>query len=446
MKLQKYISKLLDVLIALVLLLFFASFGFRDGRTSGWYQQFLPNLNGSSITDITFVDSLNGYAVTNVANGNSYILKTTNGGDNWIIKLTNNQMFARIEFINSNIGYTNAFTTLYKTTNAGENWNAINLPDIIGDDMFVLNEDTIWLAMRESLTGGVHFTSNGGLSWTRQFSGGTDNPNKIYMFNARIGFIKNNNNSSSLKKTTNGGVNWFSIYNEGFFDMYFTDSLNGWRAGSYVKMTTNGGFNWTQQQLPQGVNGQTIVGGVNSLSKFSKDTLWGSYATVLFPNQQYRGILFRTTNGGINWFYQIPDTTINIPAYSFTNFINNKTGWAYNIITSGIHTTTGGDTSFLSSVHQISNDVPKDYLLFQNYPNPFNAKSNIKYQISKISDIQIKIFDIQGKEISILVNKKQTPGTYEYNFDASNLSSGIYYYTLFVDGNKIDTKKAVLLK
>ena len=72
--------------------------------------------------------------------------------------------------------------------------------------MYVLNNDTIWLVDNDSFVGGVFLTTNGGLSWTQQFSGGTENPNKIYMFNARIGFIKNMNNSSSLKKTTNGGI------------------------------------------------------------------------------------------------------------------------------------------------------------------------------------------------------------------------------------------------
>ena len=78
MKFQKYISKVLDILIAFVLLLFFASFGFRDGRTSGWYQQYLPNLNGQSISDIFFLDSLIGWAVTQSASSNRHSIYTKN--------------------------------------------------------------------------------------------------------------------------------------------------------------------------------------------------------------------------------------------------------------------------------------------------------------------------------------------------------------------------------
>jgi hypothetical protein len=95
--------------------------------------------------------------------------------------------------------------------------------------------------------------------------------------------------------------------------------------------------------------------------------------------------------------------------------------------------------------------MPEKFILFQNYPNPFNPTTNIKYQITDNKFITIKIYDILGKEVSTLVNTKQQPGTYEVSFDArhggsSSLSTGIYFYSLYVDGNRIDTKRFVLLK
>jgi hypothetical protein len=92
-----------------------------------------------------------------------------------------------------------------------------------------------------------------------------------------------------------------------------------------------------------------------------------------------------------------------------------------------------------------NNSTVVNYSLYQNYPNPFNAKSNIKYQISKISDVQIKIFDILGREIATLVNEKLQPGSYEVTFDGSNLASGVYFYKLSA-GNFTETKKLTLLK
>lgn len=440
-------EKLTTYLFYFSVFLFFIAFNFQDSRTSGWYQQFLPNLGGKQITDITFLDSLTGYAVATQTSDSSYILKTTNGGDNWQIIYRQQYYMTRIQFLNFNIGYA-CGSYLYKSTNGGFNWNIVNTSGIAAENMHVLNQDTIWIIDHESLVGGVFRTTNGGVSWTQQFSGGTENPNKIYMYNARIGFICNTSGGSpNIKKTTNGGDNWFILNtNERFLDIAFIDSLTGYRAWDSVKKTTNGGLSWTGQSIPVPFGSD---GSIRKLSVINRDTIWGSYPSIYYPNSQTRGMLYRTTNSGNSWYYQIPDTSFRIGRYRFIQFINKYTGWAYS---GAIHTTTGGDTTFLSSVHQISSVVPKEYKLFQNYPNPFNPVSSIKYQVSKTefgiqkSEVRIAVYDIAGKEIVTLVNKKQTPGEYEVKFEGGNLSSGIYFYSLFVDGVRIDTKKAVLIK
>ena len=93
-----------------------------------------------------------------------------------------------------------------------------------------------------------------------------------------------------------------------------------------------------------------------------------------------------------------------------------------------------------------NSEVPEEFKLEQNYPNPFNGKSNIKYKISKTSYIKLNIFDNNGKEIETLVDKQQNAGSYEIKFDGSNFASGIYFYSLFIDGVRVDTKKSILLK
>jgi len=89
--------------------------------------------------------------------------------------------------------------------------------------------------------------------------------------------------------------------------------------------------------------------------------------------------------------------------------------------------------------------VPKAFLLEQNYPNPFNPSTTISYNVSKSSNVVLKVFDITGQEIAILVNQEQVPGVYKVNWDAGKLASGTYFYHLDVDG-EVSTKKAVLLK
>ncbi len=106
----------------------------------------------------------------------------------------------------------------------------------------------------------------------------------------------------------------------------------------------------------------------------------------------------------------------------------------------------GGQGIIIIGVQQISNNLPDEFKLEQNYPNPFNPKSNIKYQIAKSSLVTLKVFDILGREVSELVNQKQEAGSYNITFDASGLASGIYFYSLYADGAKIDSKKMVLIK
>ena len=86
-----------------------------------------------------------------------------------------------------------------------------------------------------------------------------------------------------------------------------------------------------------------------------------------------------------------------------------------------------------------------NYILYQNYPNPFNPTTTIKYSIPNSDYVTLKIYNVLGKEITTLVNNNQSAGNYEINFDASNLTSGIYIYQLNA-GNNIQIKRMVLLK
>jgi len=89
--------------------------------------------------------------------------------------------------------------------------------------------------------------------------------------------------------------------------------------------------------------------------------------------------------------------------------------------------------------------LPANIKLFQNYPNPFNPSTIISYSIPKSENVQIKVYDLLGKEIQMLINRYQTVGTYELIFDGSLLPSGIYFCKI-ICGNFSDTKKMILLK
>ena len=86
-----------------------------------------------------------------------------------------------------------------------------------------------------------------------------------------------------------------------------------------------------------------------------------------------------------------------------------------------------------------------DYQLLQNYPNPFNPSSKISYSIAERGRVLLKVYDILGREITTLVNEEKPAGRYEVEFNANDLSSGIYFYRLQA-GKFISTKKMILLK
>ena len=105
-----------------------------------------------------------------------------------------------------------------------------------------------------------------------------------------------------------------------------------------------------------------------------------------------------------------------------------------------------------TGINDDENLIADEFMLYQNYPNPFNPVTTIKYTIPALGvgnenfrSVQITIFDILGREIKNLVNEQKPAGTYEVQFDASQLSSGVYFYQL-KHGDFLNTKKMVLLK
>jgi hypothetical protein len=89
--------------------------------------------------------------------------------------------------------------------------------------------------------------------------------------------------------------------------------------------------------------------------------------------------------------------------------------------------------------------VLNGYKLAQNYPNPFNPATTISYTIPKSGLVSLKVFDIAGKEVATLVNEVKNAGSYNFKFNAANLSSGVYFYRLQA-GEFVETKKMFLLK
>jgi endo-1,4-beta-xylanase len=96
-------------------------------------------------------------------------------------------------------------------------------------------------------------------------------------------------------------------------------------------------------------------------------------------------------------------------------------------------------------VEETASTLPSSYELGQNFPNPFNPATTIRYNISKASKVELRVFDLLGREVQNLVNTAQPPGQYSVTFNALDLASGVYFYRLTA-GTFTETKKLMLLK
>ncbi len=132
--------------------------------------------------------------------------------------------------------------------------------------------------------------------------------------------------------------------------------------------------------------------------------------------------------------------------YSYTDFSISGGKYSYRLKKIDM------DGSFeYSNIIEIDVGLPGKFELMQNYPNPFNPTTTIEYTIPNVGSVEalsatsLRIYNVLGEEVAVLVNKKQSPGNYAVKFDASDLPSGVYFYTLKC-GSRSLTRKMLLMK
>jgi len=223
--------------------------------------------------------------------------------------------------------------------------------------------------------------------------------------------------------------------------------------------STDGGNTWS---TPLRVNDDP-AGKEQFFTWMTVDRVTGYIYIVFYDRRNYTDnqtdvYLARSTNGGTTWINERISSSPFLPTYStffgdYTNITahNGKVRPIWARLVGGAISVWTAIIDFPVGIEKINTEIPETFKLYQNYPNPFNPTTKFRFDIpstgnGKVINVQIKVYDILGKEAAIIVNNELSPGTYEYEWDASNLSSGVYFYTLRADGGFEATNKLVLSK
>jgi hypothetical protein len=243
----------------------------------------------------------------------------------------------------------------------------------------------------------------------------------------------------------------------------------GWNLGDYTQFTG---------EVMQ-YRGATEIVTFDSLSWLlinsgnpTPDPIVLTIAQYLSDPEAYEGSLVEFTSvtlvggnwpfPGTNALLQISDglDTLDISLDRHTDISNNpEPSWPRDIIGVGVQNTENippndgyrllprfySDFVLPTDVVPVANLVPVDFVMHQNFPNPFNPSTTIYYSIPELSNVVLKVYDVLGNEVSILVNEQKSAGNYKVEFDATELPSGIYFYKLQA-GSFVETKKMVFMK
>ena len=328
-------------------------------------------------------------------------------------------------------GVTSTNTSIYQTSNGGTTWTVANTHAGFGDDMFMTDANTAYF-IGDPAGGNWDLlkSTNAGLNWGTWATLPTTNTagtynNAYWQQGTQVWFPSVG--QSQMLYSSNMGTNWATqtLTLSEITATCFNSPTLGMAAGSTTSpgllKTTDAGTTWTALTSPYTVSISGIAGAQNS---------W-------WIAQQGLNISF-SSNDGAAW-----TTQYTVAAGSFYHMTKSRSGatiWAVR--------SNGGISRYgapIIGVNPISTETPSNYSVSQNYPNPFNPTTKINFALPKSGLVTLKVYDVVGKEVATLVNEVKNVGTYSVDFNASNLSSGIYFYKVSVNGFS-EVKKMMLVK
>lgn len=263
--------------------------------------------------------------------------------------------------------------------------------------------------------------------------------------------IKYDNGGTQLwARTYNGPANGEDILSDfivaGDGSIYMTGKVSGGSSGYDIgtsRITSAGAITWTNLYNGNGngndfgINialdnsGALYVAGTSNEGTNGTDYIVIKYST-LFANQHWAAKFSLSTADTLT--SMVLDNNFNVYVCGHhKRFLNNDRDMALYKLGSTI------------GIQSLGNEIPEKFELSQNYPNPFNPTTNINFSIPKAGNVKLVVFDVNGKQVAELVNEQLNAGVYKFDFNASGLSSGVYFYKL-VTNEFTEVKKMMLVK
>lgn len=390
----------------------------------------------SNITDLFFLDSLNGWAVTD----STFYLRTIDGGINWIRENLNEGVYGlkRIQFISKDIGYAcGSLGQLLSTKDGGKTWILYPYPfDIEFWDIFFINENKGW-AVGERYgnnfgRGMIVHTSDGGAVWNKQLEIETTNQfeakffKAIRMKNNKVGWAIagdyfDNFSPTYIYKTEDGGNNWvilnspiqrparrLKVINE---DTLWVDGY----GVAQMSISVDGGNNWVLIE-----NGNRYI---SAISPLSGKKGWACSVDIRGKDPS---LIIYTSDRGVSWVEEL-----ELDEYVFD--IENKGNYMWLSGSDGLIMR----KKIIYTAIEDNANIPNSFELLPNYPNPFNSQTTITYTLPKEADVKIEIYNSIGKIISSVSFFSQQIGKHLFIWDAKDkfgnaISTGVYFYRILI--------------